>query len=129
MKNTCVALVVILFFASCADSAQGTAQSAAASSAAGEEQPIKIKKGDHVLPPRVIHSTNPTMPRGGILGTVAVQGVVGTDGRLHDTSIRRSLSPPNDIAALDVLKEWKFEPAKKDGKPVPVKTTVEVAFF
>lgn len=125
MKNLLLAFIVVLFIRS--DACFG--QSTQPPSAVGREQPITIKKGDNVSPPRVVHTTNPKMLKNGIRGTVAIQGVVGTDGRLNDPSIKRSLSPQNDASALEAVKQWRFEPAKKDGKPVAVKTTVEVAFF
>jgi outer membrane biosynthesis protein TonB len=33
-----------------------------------------------------------------------------------------------DEKAIDNVKNWKFEPALKDGKPVPAKIAVEVDF-
>jgi outer membrane biosynthesis protein TonB len=30
---------------------------------------------------------------------------------------------------LEIIQKWRFEPGKRDGKPVAVKATVEVAFF
>ena len=31
-------------------------------------------------------------------------------------------------SAVNTVKTWKFSPAKKDGKPVPVQITVEMHF-
>jgi len=33
-----------------------------------------------------------------------------------------------DQAAIDALKQWKFQPGRKDDKPVAVRITVESAF-
>ena len=30
--------------------------------------------------------------------------------------------------ALDAVKQWQFDPARKDGKPIPVPVTVNVEF-
>ena len=53
---------------------------------------------------------------------------VGKDGLPHDVKVGQSLAPDLDKAAVDSVKKWKFVPAKKDGKPVPVRINVEVAF-
>lgn len=94
-----------------------------------DEQPITIKKGDAISPPRVVSAPNPKLPPKGVYGTVVIEGTVGTDGKLHGAKIKRSLSRENDASALDAVQEWRFEPAKKAGSPVAVRTSVEVAFF
>jgi TonB family protein len=40
----------------------------------------------------------------------------------------RPLGMGLDQKALDAVKQWKFEPAMKDGKPVAVQINVEVNF-
>jgi TonB family protein len=129
MKALLICCLTFVFVVASAGFAQTTLQNAPPSSVAEDEQPITIKEGDKVSPLRVIHTANPKMPKDGLRGTVAIQGVVGTDGRLHNALIKRSLSPQHDASALEVVKEWRFEPVKKDGKPVAVNATVEVAFF
>ena len=129
MKKSLLTSVIVLLFAVEFISAKGAAQDRAETPNLAQQQPITIKKGDHVTAPRVVRTTNPRMPSNGIRGTVVIQGVVGTDGKLHAPTVKRSLSPQNDASALQTIKDWSFEPAKKDGKPVPVKTAVEVVFF
>ncbi len=125
MKNTYTLLLIALV---AAGSGLGQ-QTAPTPQQQKEQQPITIKKGDGISPPRVISAPNPKMPPKGVYGTVVIQGVVGTDGRFYESKVKRSLSPENDASALEAIKEWKFEPAKKDGTPVAARITVEVAFF
>jgi protein TonB len=33
-----------------------------------------------------------------------------------------------DQSALDAVKQWRFQPAKKDGKAVAVRITIEIQF-
>ena len=54
--------------------------------------------------------------------------IVGTDGRAHDIRVSRSLGLGLDEKAIESVKTWKFEPGKKDGVPVAVQISVEVAF-
>ncbi len=54
--------------------------------------------------------------------------VVGPDGRVHDLRVYRSLGMGLDEKAAEAVKTWRFEPARKDGQPVPVQINVEVNF-
>jgi len=42
--------------------------------------------------------------------------------------VTRSLGLGLDEKAIEAVKQWKFEPAMKDGKPVAVQINVEVSF-
>jgi protein TonB len=61
-------------------------------------------------------------------GTVVLWVVVGPDGRAHDIRVQRSLGMGLDEKAVEAVKTWKFEPAKKDGQPVAVQVNIEVNF-
>jgi periplasmic protein TonB len=61
-------------------------------------------------------------------GVVVLNAVVGVDGRVHDARVARSLGMGLDEKALDIVKRWKFEPGKKDGRPVPVAMSLEIQF-
>ena len=50
------------------------------------------------------------------------------DGRVHNARIARSLGLGLDEKALEAVRQWKFEPARKDGQPVAVLVNVEVNF-
>jgi len=65
---------------------------------------------------------------GGVFRVGTVSCVVGPDGRIRDMQIVRPLGMGLDEKALEALKNWRFEPAKKDGVPVAVKVAVEVEF-
>ena len=54
--------------------------------------------------------------------------MVGSDGRVHDVRVQRTLGMGLDERAVEAVKRWKFEPARKDGQPVAVQVNVEVRF-
>lgn len=61
-------------------------------------------------------------------GVVGLWLIVGPDGRPRDIRVQRSLGMGLDEKAVNAVRTWKFEPAKKDGVAVPVQITVEVSF-
>ena len=50
------------------------------------------------------------------------------DGRPHDITVARSPGMGLDQKAIEAVRNWKFEPAMKDGQPVAVQINVEVNF-
>ena len=72
----------------------------------------------------------PTVPaENGIQGRVIVLFKVEADGSLTDVRIGGSVDPSIDREALRLVKAMpKWIPGKQDGKPVPVKFQVSIAF-
>jgi TonB family protein len=62
------------------------------------------------------------------MGTVVLWLVVGPDGKPRDIRVLRTLGLGLDEKAIEAVKNWRFEPAMKDGKPVAVQINVEVNF-
>jgi TonB family protein len=65
-----------------------------------------------------------------IQGSVMMDAVVRTDGTPTDIEVIRSLDAEYglDNQAVAALSKWRFEPGRKDDKPVPVRITVEMQF-
>jgi TonB family protein len=61
-------------------------------------------------------------------GTDVFWIVVDTSGNVADVGPLRSVGKGLDENAIETLRTWKFKPAMKKGKPVPVKAVVEVSF-
>ncbi len=49
-------------------------------------------------------------------------------GKPQQIRVQRSLGMGLDEKAIEAVRQWRFEPAKKDGQPVPVMINVEVNF-
>jgi TonB family protein len=47
---------------------------------------------------------------------------------VHDVKVSRSLGLGLDEKAMEAVKVWKFDPARKNGQPVAVEMTIEVNF-
>jgi TonB family protein len=63
-----------------------------------------------------------------IKGYVRVRVLVTKKGKVAEEKVTESLHPKLDAAALVAAKEWLFEPARLDGKPVPYRITLEFMF-
>ena len=63
-------------------------------------------------------------------GDVELEGVLGTDGRIGEVRVIRSLDAlfGLDGEAMKAFKEWRFTPATRDGQPVAVVVTVVMTF-
>jgi TonB family protein len=80
-------------------------------------------------PPVPVLNVSPVYPEAarvaGVRGVVIVSFTIGADGTVTDAWVERSI-PLLDQAALDAVKQWRFEPALSAG--VPVQTTRVTTF-
>ena len=83
-------------------------------------------------PPKATKSPDPDYPQ--IPADAEPNGVVvmlvgiNPKGRVELVHVLRSSNDAFQNSAVSTVKTWKFSPAKKDGKPVPVQVTVEMRF-
>jgi TonB family protein len=102
--------------------------------AAAYPQEVVDGKGPGVMLPKVISDVKPQYTpealHAKIEGTVVMTVVVRTDGTPDNIEITKSLDTQHglDREAVTALSQWRFEPGLKDGKPLPVRVTVEMRF-
>jgi TonB family protein len=84
-----------------------------------------------VKPPKLIKQMDPAYPeearKAGIEGVVILEAKADEKGNVTDVRILRSI-PALDQAALDAVKQWKYEPMLIDGTPRKIVFTVTVRF-
>jgi len=61
-------------------------------------------------------------------GTCILWLIVDSSGHPRDIRVARGLGFGLDAKAIEAVKQWRFQPALKDGKPVDVQISVEVDF-
>lgn len=61
-------------------------------------------------------------------GNVVLWVVIGPAGIPRDVRVQRSLGMGLDEKAVAAVKNWRFQPAMKDGHPVSVRVSIEVNF-
>ncbi len=59
---------------------------------------------------------------------LALWVVICASGRIGQVRIQRSLGDGLDQKAIEAVRQWKFEPARKNGAPVAVQVNIEVNF-
>ncbi len=61
-------------------------------------------------------------------GTVVLWAIVDAQGRARNIRVQKSLGMGLDEEAVRAVQNWRFKPAERGGKPVPVYMTIEVNF-
>jgi TonB family protein len=83
-------------------------------------------------PPRVEYAPDPDFSDEARLaqykGTAVFDTVIDADGKTSWIAVTRPLGMGLDEKAEAKISLWKFRPAEKDGRSIPVKVTIEVSF-
>lgn len=102
-----------------------------ADGASGESTDAIFQMADLDQKPRVIYQPSPSLSRDvrkKAPGTVYVIFVVDTRGRVETPMVQSSSDPVFEAPALSAVKQWKFEPAKRNGEPVKFRMRVPITF-
>jgi len=90
------------------------------------------KVGGGISAPQAISAPDPEYTeearRAKTQGTCILWLIVDSSGKPRDVKVVRGLGYGLDAKALDAVRQWRFQPSMKDGKPVDVQISVEVAF-
>jgi TonB family protein len=95
-------------------------------------QTAVFEPGNGVQAPRVIRKVRPVYPasaeRDRRTGTVLLDCVVGAEGTVSDVVVKRSSHEDFSEAAMAAVRQYRFAPGTKDGRPVAVRVPIEVVF-
>ncbi|NIM90476.1 MAG: TonB family protein [Candidatus Aminicenantes bacterium] len=98
---------------------------------AGFEEGAVIAEGD-VKPPKLVKKINPIYPdearKEGIEGAVILKVRTDKEGGVEKIRVLESPHVLLSHAAIEAVKQWKYEPMLKKGSPVPIIFTVTVSF-
>ena len=101
-------------------------------SPASDQYPGVYRVGGDVSAPKLTHGPDPQYSEearhAGYQGTVVLWLVVDATGLPQNIRVQRALGMGLDEEAVKAVKRWRFKPAMRDGKPVPVMINVEVNF-
>ena len=92
-------------------------------------EPVRV--GGNISPPAKVTDVPPVYPTvaqaARVQGVVILEAVIGTDGRVTDVKVLRSVALLDD-AAIAAVRQWEYMPTLPNGVPVPVIMTVTVNF-
>lgn len=95
-----------------------------------EEQVYEL--GADIAPPRVTYHVNPQYPEDlngvRVQGTIDIGVVITSKGIPQNPQVVKGLEKEVDRCAVEAVKQWRFAPAQKQGKPVAVRITIELEF-
>src|SRR5688500_3320330 len=84
-----------------------------------------------VTPPEKYRHVSPGYPpdaqRSRISGLIVMEATIDPKGNVIDLVVVRGVRELDD-AAMKAVSQWKYRPATRDGKPIPVIMTVTVTF-
>jgi periplasmic protein TonB len=95
------------------------------------DSPQTVRVGGDVRPPLKVKNVDPVYPRlalsGKVQGVVILEATIGTDGKVKDVKVVKSLKLLDD-AAVTAVREWEYKPTVINGHPVQVIMTIPVNF-
>lgn len=94
-------------------------------------EPVRV--GGNIRPAKLLNSPKPEYPvhliAQGVEGTVILQSIIGTEGQVLNVQPRNSqVDPDLAKAAMDAVRQWRYEPTLLNGKPVEIVTNVTFEF-
>ena len=93
----------------------------------------RVRVGGNLRRATLANFVEPTFPADaelqGVGGTVLLEGVIGTGGRIVGVSTLNSIVDERLVsAASDAARQWRYNPTLLNGQPVETLVTISVAF-
>ncbi len=89
-------------------------------------------KGKDLENLKLVKKVEPVYPeearKAGVEGVVILEGTIDTDGNVAKVKVLKGEHESLNKAAVEALKQWKYNPATLKGKPMPVNFTVTMKF-
>jgi protein TonB len=90
-----------------------------------------VRVGGNVQAARIVNRVQPVYPplarQTRISGTVRLHAIISKDGTIQQLEVM-SGHPLLQQAALDAVRQWRYQPTLLNGEPVEVDTTIDVIF-
>src|SRR4051812_28670909 len=84
------------------------------------------------IAPVLIHKEVPQFPKlalqAGMSGIAGMKVHIGVDGHVYKPMITETAGSVLNAAAIDAVKKWTYEPARCDGEPQDIETTLRIDF-
>jgi TonB family protein len=97
-----------------------------------DPSPSRAVVGDIVTAPVRIRTVSPDYPAAAraaqLEGDVLLEALIGTDGKVKDVALLRSVHPLVDEAAKKAVRQYEYTPGRRNGAPESVAIRVTVSF-
>ena len=94
-------------------------------------QPQRIRPGGNVVPPKLIYQPKPEYPELARItrteGAVELEAIIGKDGTIEELKVLRGHHLLVK-AAVDAVRQWRYQPTLLNGEPIEVITEITVNF-
>jgi TonB family protein len=94
--------------------------------------PRRVRVGGNVQAARLLEAPRPAYPpraeSAGIQGKVLLQAVIRIDGAIGGLTVLSSPDPELAAAAMESVRQWRYQPTLLNGQPVEIITTISVSF-
>jgi TonB family protein len=95
------------------------------------ERPIRVHLGMNVMQSKLLNRVYPKIPQDALArrlgGKVVIRVELDRDGNIQEAKVIEG-DPILSQAAMDAVKQWRFEPTRLDGDLVEVEVDVEMGF-
>lgn len=86
-----------------------------------------------ILPePSLLKKQRPLYPwiakENGEQGTVLIDAIIGTDGKVKDPRVIFSPSPLLSVPSLEAVSHWEYKPYMLNGTPIEVNTMIALTY-
>jgi protein TonB len=93
------------------------------------DEPVRV--GGEIQPPKKVKDVRPEYPSTArtarVEGTVILEAVIDVRGVVADVRVLKSI-PLLDEAAVEAVKQWRYQATMLNGEAVPIVMTVTVNF-
>jgi TonB family protein len=94
--------------------------------------PQRLRVGGNVVAARLISQVKPVYPQAaqdaGIEGVAHLEGIIGTEGTFILLRVVASSDRDLGNAALEAVRQWRYQPTMLNGEPIEVQTEIDVEF-
>ena len=94
--------------------------------------PQRIPIGGNVRPSKLVAQARPEYPadlkQQGVTGSVIIRAIISKTGDILNAQVINTVHPGLAQAALDAVKQWRYQPTLLNGQPVEVITTITIGF-
>jgi protein TonB len=94
--------------------------------------PSRIRQGGNVTQAKLINMVKPQYPtlarQARVQGTVRLHAIIAKDGTVMQLEVLPGAHPLLIQAAIDAVRQWRYQPTLLNGEPVEVDTTIDVIF-